>query len=106
MDGFIRVAESEKSTGEIINIGNGKGITIGDLARKILELMNCSKKIRADDGRIRPEKSEVMQLICDNAKAKKLLGWSPSFSLDDGLRETISWIEQNKKMYKSDSYNM
>jgi nucleoside-diphosphate-sugar epimerase len=106
VNGFIRVAESERSIGEIINIGNGKGITIGDLTKKILELMDCSKPIRSDDERIRPEKSEVMQLICNNSKAKKLLGWSPQYTLDDGLRETITWIEQNMIRYKTGSYTV
>ena len=106
VNGFIKVAESDNSIGEIINIGNGKGITIGELAEKILHLMDSASTIRTDEGRIRPEKSEVMQLICDNSKAKKMLGWSPHYSLDDGLKETITWIEQNKNVYKSNSYNV
>jgi len=106
VNGFIKVAESDNSTGEIINIGNGKGITIGELAEKILHLMDSASTIRTDEGRIRPEKSEVMQLICDNSKAKKLLGWSPHYSLDDGLKETITWITQNRHIYKSKKYNL
>lgn len=107
VNGFISVAESDASIGEIINIGNGKGITVGELAKKILDLMGCSKTvIRADDARIRPEKSEVMQLICDNSKAKKLLGWFPQYSLDEGLKETITWIKQNRYLFKPEKYNL
>jgi len=106
VNGFIKVAESDNSTGEIINIGNGKGITIGELAEKILHLMDSASTIRTDEGRIRPEKSEVMQLICDNSKAKKMLGWSPHYSLDDGLKETIPWIIQNRHIYKPQKYNL
>lgn len=107
VNGFVKVAESDYSTGEIINIGNGKGITIGELAKKILDLMDCSKSvIYADEERIRPEKSEVMQLICDNLKAKKLLDWSPHYSLDEGLNETITWITENRHIYKPEKYNL
>ena len=107
VSGFIRVAESDASTGEIINIGNGKGITVGELAKKILGLMDCPETvIHADDERVRPEKSEVMQLICDNAKAHQLLGWSPQYSLDEGLKETIAWITQHRHIYKPQRYNL
>ena len=107
VNGFIKVAESDNSIGEIINIGNGKGITIGELAKKILILMDCPNlPIHADVDRVRPEKSEVMQLICDNSKAKNMIGWSPQFSLDQGLQETIRWIKLHQNMYKSDAYNV
>jgi NAD dependent epimerase/dehydratase len=107
VNGFIKVAESDNSIGEVINIGNGKGITIGELAKKILILMGCpNTTIHADEGRVRPEKSEVMQLICDNSKAKRIVGWSPHYSLDQGLKETIHWIRQNRHIYKSGNYNL
>ena len=107
VNGFIRIAESNNSIGEIINIGNGKGITIGELAKKILILMECPHTtIHSDEERVRPEKSEVMQLICDNSKVKRTVGWSPGYSLDQGLRETISWIRLHKNMYKFDAYNV
>jgi NAD dependent epimerase/dehydratase len=107
VDGFIKVAESSKSIGEVINIGNGKGVTIGELAEKITTLIDKPNlKISCDENRIRPEKSEVMELICDNSKAKKLLGWEPKHSLDEGLRETINWIKEHQKLYKSNIYNV
>jgi NAD dependent epimerase/dehydratase len=107
VNGFIKVAESDKSIGEIINIGNGKGITIGELAKKILNLMDRpNTPIHVDEERVRPEKSEVMQLICDNSKAKRMIGWCPECSLDQGLKETIRWIRQNRHIYKSEKYNL
>jgi len=107
VNGFIKVAESGKSVGEIINVGNGKGITIGDLARKILDLMGIpDMPVRADEERYRPEKSEVMELICNNAKARELLGWSPEYSLAEGLQETITWVSANRQIYKPDRYTI
>lgn len=107
VNGFVKVAESDKSIGEIINIGNGKGITIGELAKKILTIMECQNtSIHTDEERIRPEKSEVMQLICDNSKANRMIGWSPAYSLDQGLKETIEWIRQHRPLYKPGNYNL
>jgi len=56
--------------------------------------------------RNRPEKSEVERLLCDNSKAKKLLGWEPKISFDDGLKRTIEWISNNIALYKSELYNV
>jgi len=106
VNGFLKIAESEKSVGELINVGFGKGITIGELAQKILALMHKKLEIKTDDQRIRPEKSEVMQLICANAKAKALVGWEPEFSLEQGLVQTIDFIEKNLDLYKTDIYNV
>ena len=106
VSGFIRVAESPDSTGEVINIGSGREISIGDLAYKIASLMDKNVDIISDAGRIRPEKSEVNRLLADNTKAKKLLQWEPKISLDEGLSKTIKWISEHVNSYKVDIYNV
>ncbi len=103
--GFISIAESKQSIGEEINVGSGTGISIKDLIRKISQITNRSPKIVVDKARLRPEKSEVLKLVCDNSKAKKLLGWQPQVFLDEGLRLTIEWIKSNPEFYKADIYN-
>lgn len=102
--GFIQVAAAENSIGEVINIGFGQGITIGELAQKIFNLMGKTVPIVMTDNRIRPARSEVQKLICDNRKAQQLLGWQPNYTLDAGLRATIDFIEKNLSLYKTDSY--
>jgi NAD dependent epimerase/dehydratase len=104
--GFIKIAESAKSIGEVINIGSGKEITIGELARKIISLSGRNCKIIADAKRIRPSKSEVGRLIADNRKAKSLIGWQPSIPLEEGLENTIGWIKENINSYKTNIYNV
>lgn len=104
--GFISVAESPASTGEVVNIGSGREISIGDLADRIAWLMDRDVDIIYDASRIRPEKSEVNRLLANNAKARKLLQWEPRVSLDDGLRKTIEWISQHTNSYKVDIYNV
>jgi NAD dependent epimerase/dehydratase len=110
--GFIAAAESDKSTGEVINIGSNYEISIHETVQLISEIMNASVDIETDQVRIRPEKSEVERLWADNAKARKLLGWEPRYAGKEGLRrglaETISWFSdpQNLKAYKPHLYNI
>lgn len=104
--GFLKVAQSDRAVGEVINIGTGVGITIGELAEKIIGLVGKDVRIVRDEQRLRPEKSEVMELICDRRKAKELIGWEPRYSLETGLQETIDWIQEHSDLYKAEIYNV
>jgi len=106
VEGFLKIAESDKSVGEVINTGSGRGISIGELAKLIIKLTGKKIKITRDPRRLRPKKSEVMTLICDNRKAKNLLKWSPHFSLENGLKETIAYISGHLEEYKPEVYNI
>jgi NAD dependent epimerase/dehydratase len=106
VSGFMRIAEVSETVGEVINIGTGSGVTIGELAERVLSLLDMKKPIVASEERIRPERSEVFKLICDNNKAQQLLNWQPQVSLDDGLRSVIEWIRANQGSFKSDIYNV
>lgn len=105
VEGFIKVAESPKSVGDVINIGSNFEISIGDLVNKIISLVGKNAEIITDPARVRPQDSEVERLWCDNTKAKKLLGWEPKTSLDEGLKKTIEWISDNIDLYKLERYN-
>ncbi len=104
--GFINGAKCNGAIGEVINIGYGKGISMGELAKKVSDLMGIKKPIVKDPQRIRPENSEVYELICDNSKAKRLIDWECTYSLDEGLRETIKFISENIRLYKPYIYNL
>lgn len=106
VDGFMRAVVTPQAIGKLINLGNGKGIRIGELARKILDLMKCDKPIVQDEGRIRPERSEVLNLVCANQLAGEILGWRPQTSFDDGLRATIDWLGAHLDQYKPGIYNV
>lgn len=106
VEGFIRMAENRSSSGKVVNIGSGTGTSVGALAKKILSLMKSDAGIISTPERVRPEMSEVTKLICDSSKAKKLLGWKPAYSLDEGLSETIGFISANIKRYKTGIYNV
>lgn len=90
--GLIEVARSPESIGEVINIGSGRQISVGDLALLIFSMMGKKAKICRDDLRVRPKKSEVERLVCDITKARKFLGWEPKVTLEEGLKRTIAWF--------------
>lgn len=110
--GFIAIAKSDRSIGEVINIGSNFEVSIGDTVRIIAETIGKKIEIITDDQRIRPEKSEVERLWADNTKAKRLTGWEPEYSGLDGfkkgLAETAVWLSDpdNLKEYKTDIYNV
>ena len=110
--GFIAVAETESSIGEVINLGSNFEITIGDTAKLIADLMGVEIDIETDPQRIRPEKSEVERLWADNTKANLLAGWKPRFGglagLREGLQKTITWFShsENLNRYKAELYNL
>lgn len=105
-EAFIKIAESDKTVGEVINAGSNHEISIGDLAQKIINLIGKDVKIICDEDRLRPKNSEVNRLWAENTKIKTLTEWKPKYSLDEGLKETISWIKDNLKYYKTDIYNV
>ncbi len=106
VDGFIKAAESDKSIGEVINLGSGKEIGIGDISQHIARIIGKKIKIVSDSKRIRPVKSEVERLLADNQKAMSLIDWQPNMSLSKGLALTIKWVKKNLKQYKFNLYNI
>ncbi|MDA8211244.1 MAG: NAD-dependent 4,6-dehydratase LegB [Clostridia bacterium] len=105
-EGFIRVAESEKSVGEVINVGSNYEISIGNLANLIAALNGVEIEIESEQERQRPEKSEVERLWAETKKAHELTEWSPRYTLEQGLTETIEWIKRYLHIYKPDIYNI
>ena len=77
VNAFIKNAESNKAIGKVINAGSGQGITIGKLAEYIIGKTNPNARIYCENNRVRPEKSEVLTLLCDNSLARELMGWQP-----------------------------
>ena len=104
VQGFISAAETDAAVGQITNLGAGKGITIGDLAAKILQVAAIDKPIVHDQGRDRPANSEVFELVADSSKARTLLNWQPQYSLAEGLAETVEFVRQHPNFFKSGHY--
>ena len=105
--GFIQLANCSDAIGKTVNIGSNYEISVGDTLNLIKDLMKSDVAFITEDQRLRPEKSEVFRLWCDNSLINQLTGFKPKFSIEDGLRETINWFlnPENLKKYKSDIYN-
>jgi dTDP-glucose 4,6-dehydratase len=106
VNGFIEIANSDKTIGEEINIATQKEISIGQLAEELIKQINPKAKIICEEERFRPEKSEVNRLLGSNEKIMKLTNWRPNYSLSEGLAETIDFFKNNLDKYKVDIYNI
>jgi dTDP-glucose 4,6-dehydratase len=106
VEGFLYAAVSDRAVGQVINFGTGVEVSIQELLGRIDGLLGKKLTLVDDSARIRPENSEVQRLCADATKARELLGWSPRVGLEDGLRQTISWIERNLKGYRVNEYSV
>lgn len=107
VDGFVAAAMNEAAIGETINLGTGREISIGELAALIANLMGKHDiEIEAETQRLRPEKSEVFRLVADTRKARSILNYEATVSLEDGLRHTIDWVEANLHAYRAGEYTV
>jgi NAD dependent epimerase/dehydratase len=93
--GFLAVADSDRAVGEIVNIGSGREISIGDLVALLVEITGSQAEIVTDEARLRPPGSEVERLLCDNTRAREWAGWVPEVSLEEGLRRTSAWVKDH-----------
>lgn len=107
-EGFVAIAKSDRLIGHDCNIATNSEISIGDVAKKIIDHINPSAKIIQDEIRLRPAKSEVFRLYGSNKKISELTEWKPKFNLEQGLQQTIDWFrtKENLKQYKAEIYNL
>ena len=104
--GFLEIYKSDKTIGEEINIATQREISIGDLANELIRQINPNARIICDEQRVRPEKSEVNRLLGCNEKIKRLTNWTPQYTFEEGLAETIKFLRNNLDKYKVDIYNV
>ncbi len=108
---FVSLCESDDGLGEVFNFGSGFEIAIGDIADLISTIMKRPITIHSDQGRIRPNTSEVERLSVNSEKFQRKFGWKPEFGgetgLHRGLQKTIEWFVEpgNLAQYKSKQYN-
>ncbi|MBD5357794.1 MAG: SDR family NAD(P)-dependent oxidoreductase [Bacteroides sp.] len=105
--GFIAIANCNEAAGEEINIATQREVSMATTLQTIASLMNAEVKWVTDPERLRPAGSEVFRLLGSNEKIKRLTGWQPQVSLEEGLKRTINWFcrDNNLKKYKSNIYN-
>lgn len=105
---FIMLSESERAVGEIVNIGSNYEISVRDTLNLIKEIIGRDVAFVVERERLRPERSEVRRLWCDNTKIKALVNFEPQVKIREGLKHTVNWFSENGnlKKYKSDIYNI
>ncbi|SEK49603.1 NAD dependent epimerase/dehydratase, LLPSF_EDH_00030 family [Colwellia chukchiensis] len=106
--GFLAIAESDQAIGEVVNIGSNFEISMADTLNLIKEIMQSDVEFISDEERIRPSKSEVFRLWCDNKKIQTLSEFTPAYSIKQGLTATVNWFlkPENLRLYKHDIYNL
>jgi NAD dependent epimerase/dehydratase len=101
---FLSAASSEKTIGEVINAGSGRGISVAQLAELAMGVTGRTVPIEFDSARQRPSGSEVWKLIASNDKAKMLMNWSPKVSLEEGIERTARFIKEHLSLYRPEEY--
>jgi NAD dependent epimerase/dehydratase len=101
---FVLAGTAPGIEGQVIHFGQGEAVSIGDLARRCLQMASSQARIVSTTERARPEKSEVGLLLCDPAQAKRKLGWSPQIPLDEGLLRTAQYIKAHSDQYSLRGY--
>ena len=104
--GFLAVAECEQALGQVINIGSGREIAIGDLVELLVRISGSEARVVTSSERLRPAGSEVERLLCDNTRALEWAGWKPEVALEEGLRRTAEWIQANPGPGKASKYHV
>ena len=105
---FVMLAECDDAIGKVVNAGSNFEISIADTFQTICRLMGSDARLVTDENRLRPAKSEVFRLWCDNSEIRRLTGYEPRFGIEEGLRRTIEWFSKpgNLAKYKADIYNV
>jgi NAD dependent epimerase/dehydratase len=102
--GFVAIAGSDAAIGRVVNIGRGDDLTIGELVERIAARIGKPIRVEADPDRVRPAASEVGRLLAGTALAREIMGWSPRYTLDQALDETIAWVRDNPGLFRPDVY--
>src|SRR4030042_6284550 len=106
--GLIMLSEADLTNGEVFNIGSNTEVSIGEIFQMIAEIMGSDSRPVIQDERLRPAKSEIYRLMCDDSKLRNLTGYKQDYDLSTGLKETINWFNRPEylRKYKSGIYNI
>lgn len=104
VEAYVLAAGAPSAVGTVLNIGSGRDVSVRELATLVLRLMGVELPIVQDENRVRPEHSEVLRLVADSGRARDLLGWRSTWSLEDGLARTIDWMEEHRSTFEPNVY--
>jgi UDP-glucose 4-epimerase len=102
--GMLALGACEDAVGKAVNLGTGRALSVGDLARKCMALVERQVPIQSEAGRVRPAASEVLALVSDNRLARSLCGWQPEVGIEDGIRHTAAFARQHPHLFRAEEY--
>jgi len=105
-NGFIKAAKSDKAIGKTVQLGTGRDISIGELARLAMDITGIKAEIVCEDQRLRPQGSEVERLLSKPDLAHEMLGWEAATGLEKGVSLTTEWLKQNMEKYNPNMYSV
>ena len=98
IDAFLKAAIKKLEPGEVINLSSGRGYAIRDVVKRVLNLMGNPVELQCG---VRDTSKDVIWEISGNTrKARSLLDWEVSTSLNTGILKTIEWIKNNRDVAK------
>ena len=86
-----RAIDRQENPFELVNIGYGSSISIGDLVQKIIGASGKDLRIKYDS----TKPTVKTKVALDFSKAEEIFGWRPKTSLEEGIKKTMSWYEAN-----------
>ena len=103
--GLMAVGLAEGVAGTTVNIGSGRGTTVAEIVALVTRAVGAGTvQVTPDATRLRPAASEVTRLVADSSLARRLCGWQPATSLEDGLAATIGWVRSHPDHFKTSGY--
>ena len=106
VEGFLRAGEAEGVDGDVIQLGTGRTVSIGELFDMACQVVGVTARVIEDKARMRPDASEVMVLLSDPARAQERLGWQARVSLEEGVRLTAAWLERRAHLYDAERHHV
>ena len=106
VNGFLLAGVSGGIDGEVINLGTGRGVSIGELTEILMKATGRTLPIDTDPSRVRPAGSEVMRLIASAEKAQRWLGWQPKVSLEEGVAGVVEFLRAHPEHLNPGRYTI
>ena len=104
--GFLAVAGCDRALGEVVNVGSGREVSVGELVGMLGDVTGRTPAVTTDPRRLRPSSSEVERLLCDNRRIREWAGWEPQVPLEEGLRRTAEWVRDNLGLFDPAAYHV
>lgn len=92
-EGYLKLIKNNNFPGEAINFATGIDHSIGDIANRVIKFAGKEDILRPEF--VNARQGELRRSCGDYSKAKKLLGWEPKVSFDEGLKKTIAFFKAN-----------